>query len=166
MKRKRKIKAARYSVDFVTALTADECRDYLLVKDLEGSSYTQQAYVGETGYFSVERTVTLIAISRREQLVSVQFRGHLDPVTNGTRVFGAITQETRQTISGYRRWLYLAAVSSLGLWLFTMLTQPIPAVLFMLVVLGLVVTLLFSSYHAIEHEANLLITWIKNQLHD
>jgi hypothetical protein len=93
-KPKHKTKRDLRRVDFVTAYTVEECRDYLTQKDLVRSDYTQTAHVGESGYFTVERDVEWGFPPRYGAAFKILLRGQLDRTEFGTRAYGAITRET------------------------------------------------------------------------
>jgi hypothetical protein len=92
-----KSKPAYYTIDFVTALPLDQCRERL-ERDVfapQGNRLapiTQRALVEGNDQFTVERTFPLA-------VYPIQLKGCLDPhQKSGTWVHGAITQDTENQV--------------------------------------------------------------------
>jgi hypothetical protein len=164
MKSKHKAKRDLYSVDFVTALTVDECRDYLTQKDLEGSDYSQQAYVGESGYFSVEREVKWGFPPRYGIVFAIQFRGRLDPTGYGTRVHGAITKETlnRLQVGKWGLWLLTAFILMFAL---VVAREPLRLFCAVWLLFALILGLFLSYWYVAYTRTNALVDWVRDQLY-
>jgi hypothetical protein len=164
MKPKHKTKRDLYSVDFVTALTVDECRDALTQKDLEGSDYSQRAHVGESGTFSVERDVKWGFPPRYGMAFTIQFRGQLGPTDYGTRVHGAITKETlnRLQIGKWGLWVLTAFTLVLAL---VVAEEPLELFCTVWLLFALILCVFLSYWYVAYTRTNVLVDWVRDQLY-
>lgn len=93
----RKSKPAFYTVDFVTALPLDQCRerlerDVLMPPGSRVAPTVQRTTIEGNDQFTIERTFPLA-------LYPIQLKGCLDPhEKGGTWVHGAITQDTENQV--------------------------------------------------------------------
>jgi lipopolysaccharide export LptBFGC system permease protein LptF len=167
MKQKRKRDHMAWRLDFVTALTVEECRDYLERESLEGSWYLQQAYVGETGRFSVKRQFTFLRLWRPfYQDVELQFRGKLQAVEGSTRVRGRLTHDSHEYLYQAQATLAIAVCLLLICLLASVLSGLSPGGFLALLLVGGVVLAIFGwNWYMVQRRSQELVTWIQEQLH-
>jgi hypothetical protein len=160
-KRKNKRKdETGFALDFVTALTVEECRDYLEHEDLEGSDYTQRASLSKNGYLSIEREA-LPFPSRNPDLI--KFEGWLKPVAGGTHVQGAITERTRAMILPQIQYVFTLLLAVL--WGGPILLGVSADLWPLLLVFSLPLLLFGWRQWIIKRRVHHLIDWIRDQLY-
>jgi hypothetical protein len=165
-KPKRKRDHINWRLDFVTALTVDECRERLERATARLAPDWQRIYLGDDNSFIIERLVTRgVQGTDYEGAVEIRFKGTLEQVATGTRVRGTITEDTYERLMT-AKWLVgvLAVIALTMLGIAAIVTGTWEILIVAVVVFGLFVAGVTWDWNRTKWYPVQLMNWIRQQL--
>jgi hypothetical protein len=162
-KQKKKRGQPAFILDFITALTVNECREALEDKSGRRLLAWEQVYVSENTPFSVALPITVLSL--KSQSVKVLFVGHLDTTGGGTRVHGEIDGESRQRLAAFQWEFLLISLALVFAGLLAVSSRGWGALAVIVLAAALIPGAAYQRWKILEEHTYDLVDWVRDQLY-